>query len=98
MQSVTRELEASYGVRVTMTKQVEMAEFPSSSEGETEVGAAQHPWPYLKEMFEFIEREKNSYYFNCRLCVKKTRLSSYCNSSSNLRKHIVVSSSLHDYY
>ena len=70
-------------------------ELTAASLEETEVGA-QHPWPYLAELFEFLEKKKESYLFKCRLCIKNTTLSALWNSPSNLKKHIEVSSPLHD--
>lgn len=61
------------------------------SEYEAESGA--NPWPYLKDLFEFKRDRGNSFIMKCMMCLpKETELSAYKNSSSNLRKHVEVSS------
>ena len=51
-----------------------------------------HPWPYLQNMFSFVEKRGESYIMQCKLCVpKKSNISAYKNSTSNLRKHVEVS-------
>ena len=48
-------------------------------------------WPYLSSMFEFTLRAGNSLKFKCLLCLpKKTVISAYMTSPSNLRKHVEV--------
>ena len=49
------------------------------------------PWPNLKNLFSVVGKRKNNISFECLLCKpKKTVLSSYITSHSNLRKHIKV--------
>ncbi|XP_048097169.1 uncharacterized protein LOC125293344 [Alosa alosa] len=49
----------------------------------------EHPWPYLGELFEVVERKKDSFYFKCLLCLPKNNIiSSFKNSPSNLKKHV----------
>ncbi|KAJ8264635.1 hypothetical protein GJAV_G00151540 [Gymnothorax javanicus] len=49
----------------------------------------EHPWPYLKEMFDFIEEKESSYLMQCLLCLPIiTELSAFKNSPSNLKKHV----------
>ena len=31
----------------------------------------EHPWPYLGELFELEKRKKDSFYFECLLCLPK---------------------------
>lgn len=51
-----------------------------------------HPWPYLKDMFEFTEVKGDSYRLKCLLCLPRVNdISAFKNSPSNLRKHIEVS-------
>ena len=49
----------------------------------------QHPLPYLREKFFFVELKDSSYRIKCLLCVPKaTEILASKNPSSNLRKHI----------
>ena len=50
-----------------------------------------HPWPYISDHFSFVEKRGDSFIRQCKLCVpKKTTISAYKNSTSNLRKHVEV--------
>lgn len=54
-----------------------------------------HPWPYLREMFELkhISPDGKSLKFSCVLCKPlQYEVSAYYNSPSNLRKHVQVCS------
>lgn len=52
----------------------------------------ERPWPYLKEMFEFVGSKGNSWRMRCVLCKPKVHeVLAFKNSPSNLRKHIQVS-------
>ena len=63
---------------------------------EADVGE-EHPWPYLKSMFEFAhiknaDTDKKAFVFKCLLCAPKTNhITAFCNSTSNLKKHVDVS-------
>ena len=66
---------------------------------EVEGPKGEHPWPYLKAMFEFegvkkknADTDKKTYIFQCLLCLpKKNYISVFNNSTSNLKKHVYVS-------
>ncbi|XP_061089045.1 uncharacterized protein LOC133122842 isoform X1 [Conger conger] len=48
-----------------------------------------HPWPYLKEMFNFLGDKGSSYLMECILCLPKiTEILAFKNSPSNLKKHV----------
>lgn len=57
----------------------------------------EHPWPYLKSLFEFsmvknANSTSKSYVFKCLLCLPKTNhITAFNNSTSNLKKHVDVS-------
>ncbi|KAI2645638.1 Zinc finger BED domain-containing protein 4 [Labeo rohita] len=56
----------------------------------------EHPWPYLSEFFEVVERKNESFIFKCLLCLpQKHTISSFKNSPSNLKKHIERKHSSH---
>src|SRR4029434_147018 len=49
------------------------------------------PYPQLSTQFAFQRKRGNSYML-CKLClIRQSELSAYTNSSSNLRKHVLVS-------
>ena len=51
-----------------------------------------HPWPYLKELFDFVGSQNNSWRMRCVLCEPKVHdVLAFKNSPSNLKKHIQVS-------
>ncbi|XP_038126956.1 uncharacterized protein LOC119773848 [Cyprinodon tularosa] len=48
-----------------------------------------HPWPYLKEMFDIVGIKNDSWRMCCKLCQPKHHeLLAFKNSPSNLKKHI----------
>ena len=50
---------------------------------------SEHPWPYLATLFEFIGVSGTTYRFKCISCLPKvTECAAYCNSPSNLKKHM----------
>ena len=52
----------------------------------------ENPWPHLSKQFAFKRKRGNSYIMTCKLCLpRQTELSAYKKSSSNLRKHVLVS-------
>ena len=62
---------------------------------ETSNSAAQNdknPWPHLKDCFSFKFKRANSIIMQCQMCLPKvTELAAFNNSTSNLRKHVLVS-------
>ena len=49
--------------------------------------------PHLSKQFAFQPKRGDSYIMLCKLCLpRQTELSAYKNESSNLRKHVLVSS------
>lgn len=51
-----------------------------------------HPWPYLENIFRYKRTVGKSVKLQCLLCLPKiTELCSFSNSSSNLKKHVEVS-------
>src|SRR4029434_6091515 len=51
----------------------------------------ENPWPHLSKQFAFRRKRGNSYML-CKLClIRQSELSAYKHSSSNLRKHVLVS-------
>ncbi|XP_030577209.1 uncharacterized protein LOC115774195 [Archocentrus centrarchus] len=51
--------------------------------------ALNHPWPYLREMFQIVGSKNDSWRMRCELCLpKKHELLAFKNSPSNLKKHI----------
>ncbi len=54
-------------------------------------GKEESPWPKLNTFFSVCCKRNNNLLFECLLCkLKKTVLSTYITSHSNLRKHIKV--------
>lgn len=54
-------------------------------------GKEESPWPKLNTFFRVCSKRNNNLLFECLLCKpKKTVLSTYITSHSNLRKHIKV--------
>src|SRR4029434_9638834 len=52
----------------------------------------ENSWPHLSKQFAFQHKRGNSYIMLCKLCLpRQTELSAYKNESSNLRKHVLVS-------
>src|SRR4029434_9472930 len=52
---------------------------------------AENPWTHLSKQFAF-QRKRGSSCMLCKLClIRQSELSAYTNSSSNLRKHMLVS-------
>src|SRR4029434_6313136 len=50
------------------------------------------PSPHLSKQFPYKRKRGNSYIMLCKLCLtRQSELSAYKNSSSNLRKHVLVS-------
>ncbi|XP_062305904.1 uncharacterized protein LOC134010055 [Osmerus eperlanus] len=48
-----------------------------------------NPWPHLASLFKFSEQVNDSFRFKCLLCLPKQNfITTYKNSSSNLRKHV----------
>ena len=48
--------------------------------------------PHLSKQFAFQPKRGDSYIMLCKLCLpRQTELSAYKNESSNLRKHVLVS-------
>ena len=69
-------------------QQAEVPNFPPVKIKEDE----ENPWPHLSKQFAFQHKRGNSYIMLCKLCLPcQTELSAYKNSSSNLRKHVLVS-------
>ena len=55
--------------------------------------ADENPWPHLNECFTFTSKRGNSFVMQCQMCLPKvTQLAAFNNSTSNLRKHVLVSS------
>jgi hypothetical protein len=53
----------------------------------------EHPWPYLRNMFELkhISADRKNLKFACLLCKpRQFEVAAYYNSPSNLRKHVQV--------
>ncbi|KAL2102079.1 hypothetical protein ACEWY4_003840 [Coilia grayii] len=49
----------------------------------------QHPWPYLKELFEIVGSKSDSWKMQCKLCTPKNHvILAFKNSPSNLKKHV----------
>lgn len=68
-------------------QQAEAPNFPPVEIKEDE----ENPWPHLSKQFAFQRKRGNSYML-CKLClIRQSELSAYTNSSSNLRKHVLVS-------
>ena len=68
-------------------QQAEAPNFPPVEIKEDE----ENPWPHLSKQFAFQRKRGNSYML-CKLClIRQSELSAYKNSSSNLRKHVLVS-------
>src|SRR4029434_4880922 len=68
-------------------QQAEAPNFPQVEIKEDE----ENPWPHLSKQFAFQRKRGNSYMW-CKLClIRQSELSAYTNSSSNLRKHVLVS-------
>ena len=69
-------------------QQAEAPNFPPVEIKEDE----ENPWPHLSKQFAFQRKRGNSYIMLCKLCLpRQTELSAYKNESSNLRKHVLVS-------
>src|SRR4029434_7556571 len=67
-------------------QQAEAPNFPVEIKEDEE-----NPWPHLSKQFAFQRKRGNSYML-CKLClIRQSELSAYTNSSSNLRKHVLVS-------
>ena len=50
-----------------------------------------HPWPYLRQMFDIVGMKNDSWRMCCKLCQPKHHeLLAFKNSPSNLKKHIEV--------
>lgn len=50
-----------------------------------------HPWPYLKELFDVVGSENNSWRMRCALCQPRNhKLLAFKNSPSNVKKHLEV--------
>lgn len=73
----------------------------ADSEPETEIqegdtsspGENTNPWPHLDPLFAFKHRKGNNVLMQCKMCLpRRTELSAFKSSTSNLRKHVVVSS------
>ena len=68
-------------------QQAEAPNFPPVEIKEDE----ENPWPHLSKQFAFQRKRGNSYML-CKLClIRQSELSAYKNESSNLRKHVLVS-------
>ena len=60
-------------------------------EEETGETPTEDPWLYLKPMFEIFVTKTDSFQFKCLLCLPQTNyITAYKNSSSNLKKYVVV--------
>jgi len=69
-----------------------MSEGTSEAVGQENSQVIQHPWRYLKELFEIAGTKENSYRMRCKPCaLKRHELMAFKNSPSNLKKHIQVS-------
>ena len=69
-------------------QQAEAPNFPQLKIKEDE----ENPYPQLSKQFAFQPKRVNSYIMLCKLCLPhQTELSAYKNESSNLRKHVLVS-------
>ena len=69
-------------------QQAEAPNFPQVKIKEDE----ETPCPHLSKQFAFQPKRGNSYIMLCKLCLpRQTELSAYKNESSNLRKHVLVS-------
>ena len=69
-------------------QQAEAPNFPPVEIKEDE----ENPWPHLSKQFAFQPKRGNSYIMLCKLCLpRQTELSACKNESSNLRKHVLVS-------
>src|SRR4029434_9693719 len=72
-------------------QQAEAPNFPPVEMKEDE----ENPWPHLRKQFAFKRKRGNSYIMLCKLCLpRQSELSAYKNYSSNLRKHLLVSTVL----
>src|SRR4029434_2073275 len=69
-------------------QQAEAPNFPQVKTKEDE----ETPYPQLSKQFAFQPKRGNSYIMLCKLCLpRETELSACKNESSNLRKHVLVS-------
>ncbi|KAG1926343.1 hypothetical protein F2P79_024933, partial [Pimephales promelas] len=60
-----------------------------SSACDSSNSALQHPWPYLKELFQVKTKKGNCIIMSCQLCLPKpVEISAFKSSTSNLKKHI----------
>lgn len=51
-----------------------------------------NPWPNLGQLFAFKRKKGNNIIMQCKMCLpRRTELSAFKTSTSNLRKHVVVS-------
>ena len=74
--------------QATDDQQAEAPNFPPVEIKENE----ENSWPHLSKQFAFQRKRGNSYIMLCRLCLpRKTEISANKNWSSNLRKHVLVS-------
>ena len=74
--------------QAAVNQQAEAPNFPPVEIKEDE----ENPWPHLSKQFAFQRKRGNSYIMLCKLCLtRQSELSAYKNSSSNLRKHVLVS-------
>src|SRR4029434_6593328 len=75
----------SYYQQATNDQQAEAPNFLPVKMKEDE----ENPWPHLSKQFAF---QRGNSYMLCKLClIRQSELSAYTNSSSNLRKHVLVS-------
>lgn len=50
-----------------------------------------NPWPHFEQVFKIKEKKGKTVKFLCLLCPTENNINAYENSSSNLKKHVLVS-------
>src|SRR4029434_7265452 len=80
--------ESAYYQQAADDQQAEAPKFPPVEIKED----AEPPYPHLSKQFAFHPKRGYSYIMLCKLCLpRQTELSACKNESSNLRKHVLVS-------
>src|SRR4029434_4709655 len=85
------EMEEDYSADYQQAADDQQAEAPNFSQVKIKEDE-ENPWPHLSKQFAFQHKRGNSYIMLCKLCLtRQSELSAYKNESSNLRKHVLVS-------